>query len=82
MLSDFRAENMMVPVFRAGELVYELPPLEAIRKRCAEQLETLWPEVLRFENPHGYYVDLSDRLWDIRHELLVNAGHSQIPEKK
>lgn len=81
-LTNFRAENMMVPVFRAGELVYDLPPLKDIRKRCAEQLETLWPEVLRFENPHGYYVDLSNRLWDIRHDLLVNAGHSQIPEKQ
>ena len=81
-LTGFRAENMMVPVFRAGRLVYTLPSLEDIRKRCAEQLETLWPEVLRFENPHGYYVDLSDRLWNIRHDLLVNAGHSQIPEKQ
>ena len=81
-LTNFRAENMMVPVFRAGELVYDLPSLKAIRKRCAEQLETLWPEVRRFENPHGYYVDLSNRLWDIRHDLLVNAGHSQIPEKQ
>ena len=81
-LTNFRAENMMVPVFRAGELVYDLPSLKDIRKRCAEQLETLWPEVLRFENPHGYYVDLSNRLWDIRHDLLVNAGHSQIPEKQ
>ena len=81
-LTNFRAENMMVPVFRAGELVYDLPSLKDIRKRCAEQLETLWPEVRRFENPHGYYVDLSNRLWDIRHDLLVNAGHSQIPEKQ
>ena len=81
-LTNFRAENMMVPVFRAGELVYDLPSLKDIRKRCAEQLETLWPEVRRFENPHGYYVDLSNRLWDIRHDLLINAGHSQIPEKK
>ena len=81
-LTNFRAENMMVPVFCAGRLVYTLPSLEDIRKRCAEQLETLWPEVLRFENPHGYYVDLSDRLWNIRHDLLVNAGHSQIPEKQ
>lgn len=81
-LTNFRAENMMVPVFRAGELVYDLPSLKAIRKRCAEQLETLWPEVRRFENPHGYYIDLSNRLWDIRHDLLINAGHSQIPEKQ
>ena len=80
-LTNFRAENMMVHVFRNGELVYKLPTLEEIRSYCAEQLDTLWPEVKRFENPHGYYVDLSDRLWDIRHDLLVNAGHSQIPEK-
>ena len=80
-LTNFVAKNMMVQVFRNGELVYKLPTLEEIRSYCAEQLDTLWPEVKRFENPHGYYVDLSDRLWDIRHDLLVNAGHSQIPEK-
>lgn len=80
-LTNFVAKNMMVQVFRSGELVYKLPTLEEIRSYCAEQLDTLWPEVKRFENPHGYYVDLSDRLWDIRHDLLVNAGHSQIPEK-
>ncbi len=80
-LTNFRAENMMVHVFRDGKLVYKLPTLEEIRTYCAEQLNTLWPEVKRFENPHGYYVDLSDRLWDIRHDLLVNAGHAHIPEK-
>ena len=80
-LTNFVAKNMMAQVFRNGELVYKLPTLEEIRSYCAEQLDTLWPEVKRFENPHGYYVDLSDRLWDIRHDLLVNAGHSQIPEK-
>ena len=62
-------------------MLFRSPTLEEIRSYCAEQLDTLWPEVKRFENPHGYYVDLSDRLWDIRHDLLVNAGHSQIPEK-
>ena len=80
-LTNFVAKNMMAQVFRNGELVYKLPTLEEIRSYCAEQLDTLWPEVKRFENPHGYYVDLSDRLWDIRHDLLVNAGHSQLPEK-
>ena len=61
---------MMVPVFRAGELVYELPVLEDIRKRCAEQLETLWPETRRLVNPHKVYVDLSAKLYDIKISLL------------
>jgi len=80
-LYDFEAREIMVPVFRKGELVYALPTLEEIRAHCAEQLDTLWDEVKRFENPHGYYVDLSQKLWDIRNDLLINARNSQIPEK-
>ena len=80
-LYDFEAREIMVPVFRKGELVYSLPTLEEIRAYCARQLDTLWDEVKRFENPHGYYVDLSQRLWDIRNDLLINARNSQIPEE-
>ena len=77
-LTNFRAENMMVQVFRNGELVYKLPTLEEIRIRCAEQLDTLWPEVKRFDNPHRYYVDLSTKLWKIRNDLLMNAGKTPV----
>ena len=70
-----------MPVFRGGKLVYDLPDLEEIRAYCAQQLDTLWDEVKRFENPHGYYVDLSQKLWDIRNDLLINARNSQIPEE-
>ena len=78
-LTDFYARELQVPVFLAGKLVYTLPTLEEIRAYCHEQLDTLWEEVKRFENPHGYYVDLSQQLWDIRNDLLINARNSQIP---
>ena len=71
---DFTAKELMVQVFRSGELVYDLPPLKDIQKYCAEQVETLWDEVKRFDNPHTYYVDLSQKLWDIKNDLLNNKG--------
>ena len=69
-LSDFTAKELLVPIFRGGELVYELPTLKEIKEYCAGQIDTLWDEVLRFENPHHYYVDLSQKLWNIKNDLL------------
>jgi len=62
-----------VPIFLNGELVYELPALKDIRTYCQEQIHTLWDEVKRFENPHNYYVDLSQKLWDCKRQLLEEA---------
>ncbi len=73
-LTDFTARELQVQIFRGGELVYEKPSLEEIRAYCAQQLDTLWDEVLRFENPHNYYVDLSKKLWNIKQELLGSKG--------
>ena len=73
-LTDFTAKELQVPVFIGGKRVYDSPAIDDIRKHCSEQLETLWKSVLRFENPHRYYVDLSQKLWDIKHELLSNGG--------
>ena len=73
-LTDFTARELQVQIFRGGELVYEKPSLEEIRAYCAQQLDTLWDEVLRFENPHNYYVDLSKKLWKIKQELLGSEG--------
>jgi nicotinate phosphoribosyltransferase len=81
-LYDFEARELLKPIFLGGELVYELPTLEEIRAYCAEQLDTLWDEVKRFENPHNYYVDLSQKLWDIRNDLLLNARLSQVPAEE
>ena len=77
-MENYRAVELQVPVLRGGELVYQLPTLNEIKAYCAQQIETLWPEVLRFENPHQYYVDLSDRLMALKDEMLHSAGrHSQ-----
>ena len=69
-ISNFTAKELQVPIFKNGELVYAKPSLDDIRKYCAEQLDTLWDEVKRFDYPHNYYVDLSNLLWSIRFDLL------------
>lgn len=75
-LTNFTARELLVPVFQKGELVYQSPSLHEIRAYCKEQVETLWDEVTRFENPHNYYVDLSRNLWQIKQDLL-KAGRKQ-----
>ena len=71
---NFTARELLVPIFRNGELVYELPRLPDIQAYCAEQVDTLWDEVKRFDNPHTYYVDLSQKLWDTKDRLLHSAA--------
>lgn len=72
---NFRAVPIQVQLFRAGECVYDSPSVEDIRSYCKAQLDTMWDEVLRFENPHKYYVDLSQKLWDVKQQLLLKYGH-------
>ncbi len=69
-ITDYTAVPLLKPIFIGGEQVYELPDLRTIREYCGEQIASLWEEVRRFENPHKYYVDLSQKLWDIKQELL------------
>ena len=76
-LTGFTARELLVPIFRSGELVYQKPSLDEIRTYCAGQLATLWPEVLRFDYPHNYYVDLSEKLLKIKLDLLNAGGKSQ-----
>ena len=70
LLTDYRIEELQKPIFKGGKCVYSCPSAEEIKRYCGEQLELQWDEVKRFENPHNYYVDLSKKLWDIKHELL------------
>lgn len=70
LLTDFRAERLLIPVFEKGRCVYESPALPKIQRYCREQLETIWDEVKRFENPQNYYVDLSQKLWDLKTSML------------
>ena len=67
---NFEARELQVPIFKNGKLVYELPALKDIRAYCLAEVDRLWDEIKRFENPQTYYVDLSQKLWDIKYRLL------------
>ena len=67
---NFEARELLVPVFLNGKKVYQSPALKDIQAYCKQQVNTLWDEIKRFDNPQTYYVDLSQKLWDIQQELL------------
>lgn len=69
-LTNFIARELHMPIFKNGILVYTPPGIERIKTYCAEQIGLLWDEVKRFENPHTYYVDLSQKLWNVKQRLL------------
>ena len=64
----------MKPIYLNGKLVYKTPSVIESKKYCAEQVGKLWDEVKRFENPQTYYVDLSQKLWDVKHSLLSEGA--------
>lgn len=74
-LTDFTAQPLLVPIFRQGELVYTPPALAEVRAHCAAEQAGMWDEVLRLDNPHTYYVDLSEKLWTLKQEML--AAHTK-----
>lgn len=75
--TDIEVKELLVPVFQDGKLVYEIPDLAASRAYCTRQVDSLWDEVKRFENPHNYYVDLSQKLWDCK-QALLNEHKSEL----
>ena len=72
-LDNYVVRDLLEPIFKNGELVYQLPELKEIQAYCKAQQETLWDEVKRFETPHKYYVDLSWTLWTLKRDLLAAA---------
>ena len=69
-VENFVAVPLQKPLFEGGRCVYQPRPVKDIRQYCQQQIDTMWDEVLRFENPHEYYVDLSQALWDEKQRLL------------
>ena len=71
--TEYTVRELLVPIFKDGECVYESPSVKEIRDYCLSEVATLWDEVRRFENPHRYYVDLSKKLWDIKRNMLETS---------
>jgi nicotinate phosphoribosyltransferase len=69
-IKNFYAKSLLTKIFDKGICVYKSPSLKDIQTYCKEQVDTLWDEVKRFENPHQYYVDLSKPLWEMKQTLL------------
>ncbi len=69
-ICNFKVRKLNVPIFQKGVCVYKCPSIHDIKRYCSEQIDTLWEEMLRFENPQTYYVDLSHSLWDLKTKLL------------
>ncbi len=72
---EFKLRKLLVPIFEKGKQVYEVPTIEETRKYCQEEVDSLWEEVQRFDNPHEYIVDLSISLWRIKDQLLQQKEH-------
>lgn len=69
-LENYKARKLLIKIFDKGKCIYQSPSVHEIKKYCQREIETLWDEVLRFENPHRYYVDLSFKLWKTKQKLL------------
>lgn len=70
----YEVRELLVPVFEKGICVYESPKVEKIKEYCNNELNTLWDETRRLVNPHKVYVDLSDRLYELKKKLLNERG--------
>ena len=69
-LTNFKARELLVPIFRLGKRVYKLPSLKEIQKYSKREMDTLWAEYKRLTKPHVYKVDLSDELYNLKNRLL------------
>lgn len=74
----YTLRELLVPVFLKGDCVYTSPSVMEIREYCQKELDTLWDETRRFVNPHEVYVDLSDKLYQIKSQLLEQSGQAHL----
>jgi len=73
--SDYYVKDLLVKIFDKGNLVYKSPSVPEIAHFSKEELTKLWPEVLRLENPHIYYIDLSQNLWKLKNDMLMSYSN-------
>ena len=69
--------EMLVPVIKNGETIYQSPSVMEIRDICTKEKETIWDETKRFVNPQEIYVDLSQRLYDLKTSLLHQMNQDE-----
>jgi len=76
-VKHFTAKELLVPIYRSGQLVYTSPTVHEIREKAQREMDTLFDEIKRLKNPHVYHVDLSKSLWDLKHELIEKGRRNE-----
>lgn len=78
LLTNYQVKPLMVPIFKEGRLVYHEPTIHETKQYCEQQFKTIYPEIKRKENPHEYYVDLSEKLRMLKEEMLLEHGKGKV----
>lgn len=81
-LKNYTVKELQVPIFQKGELVYNSPTLKEKQNYCKEQMETLYPEIKRITKPHGYYVDLTKKLLELKKQLILESKNQAVQIKQ
>ena len=81
-ITNYQVRELQVPIFKNGKLVYQVPTIKEVRENCQKELNTIYPEVKRFSNPHEYYVDLSKELLELKKQLLVKYRDQVVENEK
>ena len=76
-LTNYYVRELQIPIFLNGELVYNVPSAKERRDYCTEEFKTIYPEIKRQNNPHGYYVDLSMELLNLKKDMILEARGSK-----
>ena len=74
---SYEMRPLLVPIFLGGKLVYNCPSVEEIKAHCKKEQESLWEECRRLTNPHAVHVDLSDKLYEMKKQLLTQYSRGE-----
>lgn len=81
-IKNYTIRELQVPIYKNGIQVYKEPTINEKKEYCTREMNTLYPEIKREENPHGYYVDLTIKLLKLKKELLRQAKSNQVDYKQ
>lgn len=80
-IENYEVKELQVPIFESGKQVYKVPTVKERKEYCTSDFETIYPEIKRSANPHGYYVDLTKKLLELKKELIL-ASRNQTEKNK
>ena len=69
-IGNYRVRELQKCYFKDGKLIEKIPNINQVREYCSEEMDTLYEEVRRLENPHDYYVDLTNELLELKEQLI------------